>query len=125
MFSFKTVDDADTGGTPEEFLMRYNLGGIHINQAAFNKLQQEISLQLHEVEMKGLWGKERVRLFSGLVPVGSGSFHRIVVREANIPYINAVDFSLKKWTDHRYYEVCTNAALYEIVQKRNMHATSA
>ncbi len=125
VFSFKTVDDADTGGTPEEFLMRYNLGGIHINQAAFNKLQQEISLQLHEVEMKGLWGKERVRLFSGLVPVGSGSFHRIVVREANIPYINAVDFSLKKWTDHRYYEVCTNAALYEIVQKRNMHATSA
>lgn len=124
VFSFKTVDDADTGGTPEEFLMRYNLGGVHINEAAFNKLQQEISLQLHEVELKGLWGKEKVRLFSGLVPVGSGSFHQIVIREANIPYINAADFSLKKWTDRRYYEVCTNAALYDMVQERTSRAAS-
>jgi hypothetical protein len=119
VFSFKTVEDADTGGTPEEFLMRYNLGGIHVNEAAFQKLRQEISLQLHEFDLQGLWGRERVRLFSGLVPVGTGSFHRIVVREANIPDINAADFSLKKWTDRRYYEVCTSAALYEMIEARN------
>jgi hypothetical protein len=124
VFSFKTVDDADTGGIPEDFLMRYNLGGIHINEAAFQKLQQEISLQLHEVDMKGLWGKERVRLFSGLVPVGSGSFHRIVVREAKIPDINATDFSLKGWTERRYYEVCTNAKLYEFIEQRNAKAAT-
>jgi hypothetical protein len=71
-----------------------------------------------------LWGKERVRLFSGLVPVVTGSFHRIVVREANIPDINAADFSLKKWTDRRYYEICTSTTLYEMIEAGNS-ATSA
>ena len=124
VFSFKTVDDEDTGGVPEDFLMRYNLGGVHINDAAFQKLRQEISLQMHEFNLNGLWGREKVRLFSGLVPVGSGSFHRIVIREANIPDINAVDFSLKGWTDRRYYEICTNAALYEMIEQATSKSAS-
>ena len=93
-------------------------------EAAFQKIEQEISLQLHEFDLKGLWGKERVRLFSGLVPVGSGSFHRIVVREANIPDINAADFSLKGWTDRRYYEVCTNAGVYALIEQSESKAAS-
>lgn len=119
VFSFKTVDDAQTGGTPEEFLIRYNIGGVHINHAAFQKLQHEIKLQLNEVELPGLWGKEKVRLYSGLVPVdtasGTASFHNIVVREARIPHINALDMSLREWTDGRYYEVCTNARVYDLI----------
>ncbi len=38
VFSFKAVEDEDTGGNPDEFLLRYNIGGIHINEAAFQKL---------------------------------------------------------------------------------------
>ena len=129
VFAFKTVEDADTGGTPEEFLIRYNIGGVHINELAFQKLQQEIKLQLHEVELPGLWGKEITRLYSGLVPVstngGTASFHRIVVRDARIPHINAVDMSLREWTDRRYYEVCTNAAIYELLDRAASRTVTA
>src|SRR5260370_18515145 len=34
VFSFKTVEDSETGGEPSEFLLRYNVAGIHINEAA-------------------------------------------------------------------------------------------
>jgi hypothetical protein len=127
VFAFKTVEDADTGGTPEEFLIRYNIGGVHINEHAFTKLQQEIKLQLHEVELPGLWGKEKTTLYSGLVPVatnagGTASFHRIVVRDARIPHINAVDMSLREWTDRPYYEVCTNAAVYDLLDAKSSRA---
>jgi len=126
VFSFKTVDDALTGGTPEEFLIRYNIGGVHINHAAFQKLQHEIKLQLNEVELPGLWGKERVHLYSGLVPVdtssGTASFHNIVVREARIPHINVLDMSLREWSDGRYYEVCTNAKVYDLIDSKTARA---
>jgi len=124
VFAFKTVEDADTGGTPEDFLIRYNIGGVHINEYAFKKLQQEIKLQVHQIDLPGLWGKETTMLYSGLVPVatnlgGTASFHRIVVRDARIPHINAVDMSLREWTDRRYYEVCTNTAVYDLLDAKS------
>ena len=116
VFSFKTVEDEDTGGNPDEFLMRFNVGGVNLSESGFRALQHEISLQTHQVELPTLWQKEIVRLYSGLVPLGGGMFHRIVVREARIPHIDASDFSFKSWTGHKYYEVCTNEAIYEYVE---------
>jgi hypothetical protein len=116
VFSFKTVEDDNTGGNPDEFLLRYNIGGIHINEAAFQKLQTEISLQAHDLDLSMIWNRRRVRLFSGMVPVGQGSFHKIVVREGVIAHIDARDFALKQYTDRRYYEICTNAALYKALE---------
>ncbi len=60
VFSFKTVEDADTGGNPDEFLLRYNIGGIHINEAAFQKLRSEISLQPYDVTMQLIWDRRKV-----------------------------------------------------------------
>jgi hypothetical protein len=116
VYSFQSVDDADTGGMPEEFLIRYNIGGVHINQAAFEKLQREISLQLHEMKLPMLFGDQIVKLYTGLVPLPTGSFQRLVVREGRIPHIDARDFSLKRWTDRPYFEVVTNPAIYEYVE---------
>lgn len=124
VYSFQTVDDEDTGGNPEEFLLRYNIGGIHINEPAFQKLTQEISLQAHDLTLPTIWDKEVVRLYSGLVPVGQGSFHRLVVRQGRIPHIEARDFSLKQWTERLYYEVCTNPAIYEYVEQGSAAAPS-
>jgi len=124
VFAFQTVGDEDTGGTPEEFLMRYNIGGIHMNDAAFAKLESEISLKQHELQLPMLWDKEVVRLYSGVVPVGQDVFHKIVVREGRIARIDARDFSLKQWTDRRYYEVCTNESIYEYVESGLSAATA-
>jgi len=117
VFSFKTVEDENTGGNPDEFLMRYNVGGVNINEAAFLQLRQEISLRLHEINLRTLWGKEKVRLHTGLVPLGGDLFHRIVVREGTIARVDASNFSFLGWTERRYYEVCTNNALYDAIER--------
>jgi hypothetical protein len=113
VFNFQTVDDADTAGMPDEFLVRYNVGGIHINASAFEKLSAEISLREHNVEMPMLYGTAKVKLFTGLVPLGQGIFHKLIVREGYIPYIDARDFSLKTWTAKKYYEVVVNESIYD------------
>lgn len=117
VFQFQTVDDASTGGASEEFVLRYNIGGIHIGANAFRKLQDEIALQPFATEVKGVWGPENTILHSGLVPVAGGVFHRVVVREAQLPHVNPRDLSLKGWTESCYYEVCTTQAVYDLVEK--------
>jgi hypothetical protein len=116
VFSFKAVEDEDTGGNPDEFLLRYNIGGIHINEAAFQKLRSEISLQGFDLQVPMIWQKTNVRVYAGVVPLGQGSFHHIIVREGRITHVDARDFSLKHVTDRHYYEVCTHPKIYQAIE---------
>jgi hypothetical protein len=116
VFSFKAVEDEDTGGNPDEFLLRYNIGGIHINEAAFQKLRGEISLQAYDLQVPMIWQKSAVRVYAGVVPLGQGSFHHIVVREGCITRVDARDFSPKGVTDRYYYEVCTHPKIYQAIE---------
>jgi hypothetical protein len=100
----------------------YNVGGIQLSAAAFARLQQEISLQEQEARLPRLWDNEHARLYTGLAPLPGGSFHRLVVREGRIPAINVRDLSLADWTNLFYYEVCTNAAVYDCVQPKSSAA---
>ncbi len=125
VFSFQTVNDADTGGTPDEFLVRYNIGGIHLNQAAFDKLKTEISLEERELPLPTVLGENTVRIYTGMVPVPSGGFHLIAVREGRIPYINAAEFTLRQWTERRYYEVCTSEEIYALLTSGKTEAVAS
>lgn len=116
VFSFKTVEDNETGGEPSEFLLRYNIGGIHINEAAFQKLRTEISLQAYDLQVPMIWSETTVRVYSGLVPLGQGSFHRIIVRQGRIAHVDPHNFSLKHLTDQPYYEVCVHPRIYEAIE---------
>lgn len=122
VYSFQTVPDEDAGGMPEEFLVRYNVGGINMNEQAFQKLRQEIKLERHVLSLPTIWKNEPVCLYSGLVPIGAGLFQKIAVREGLIPYVDPKDFSFKQWTTHRFYEVCVNSAVYEYLET---HAAQA
>src|SRR5215467_12831860 len=116
VFAFKTIEDRESGGEPDEFLLRYNVGGIHINEAAFEKLQSEISLQAYDLEVPMIWNTSTVRVYSGSVPLGGGLFHRIVVRRGRIAHVDPRDFSLKHLTDRYYYEVCTHPKIYKAIE---------
>jgi hypothetical protein len=115
VYAFQTLGDAEAEN-PDEFILKYNLGGIRISQAAFNKLEQEISLEPISAAFRGLWDSEEIRLHSGLVPLGSGIFRKIVVRASRIPLIDVRTFTLKHWTERWYYEVCSNPAIYAQVE---------
>jgi hypothetical protein len=125
VFSFKSVEDEDTGGNPDEFLLRYNIGGIHMNQAAFQKLRGEISLQAFDLQVPMIWQKSTVRVYAGVVPLGQGSFHRIIIREGRIAHVDARDFSLKNFTNRNYYEVCTHPKIYQAIESVANLATAA
>ncbi len=117
VFCIQTVEDKDTGGIPDEFLVRYNIGGIHISQQAFEKLQTEILLKPYATRLPTIWDEPSVRLFGGTVPIGAGLFHKLVVREGHVPHVEAESLRLKTWTDRRYYEVCVDQRIYDLIEK--------
>ena len=95
VYAFQTISDNQDGENPDEFILKYNLGGIRISEAAFKKLEQEISLEPVIASFPRLWNVEELRLLSGLVPLGSGIFRKIVIRSSRIPTIDARTFTLK------------------------------
>ena len=112
VYAFQTVSDADAAESAEDFVMAFNLGGIRLSPAAFGKLQGEISLEPVRLALPELWGSERFKLYRGLVTVDNDIFRRIVLRESRVAHIDPRTFTLKKWTEKTYYEVCTDPAIY-------------
>ncbi len=112
VYAFQTVDDAPVGDTFVELLSQFNIDGIRLSEAAFQKLQQEISLELCSLALPRLWDGEHARLFRGLVPVDREVFRTILIREGHVALADPRDYTVHGWTQQRYYEVCTNAALY-------------
>jgi class 3 adenylate cyclase len=113
--------DVDADGNPEDVILSFNLGGIRMNQAAFSKLQQEITLEPLKVKLPPALAssdKGEYKLFTATVPVDKDIFRKIVVRESRIPRIDPADFCVKGWTDRSYYEICTDPGIYNALEKR-------
>ncbi|HEV2114274.1 MAG TPA: hypothetical protein VGR50_08990 [Terriglobales bacterium] len=125
VYSFLTMENTSSDFTSDEFLLRFNVGGINMNEAAFQKLRQEISLQVIDRELHTLWDAETVRLHHGVVPLGQDAFRRIVVREGKIARIDPRDFAFKTWTEQNYYEVCTHPTIYEYVESVPVSRTAS
>jgi hypothetical protein len=111
VYAFQTVSDADVEDSPDDFILKYNLNGIRISEAAFQRLKQEISLELAPLDLPKAWEGEEFHLWSGLVPVGNDIFRKIVVRGSRMPQIDPHNFSVQLWTERWYYEVCSNPAI--------------
>ena len=120
VYAFQAAE-MDENGNPEDVILSFNLGGIRMNEAAFGKLQQEITLEPLKVRLPPSLAssdKGEYKLFSATVPVDKDIFRKIVVRESRIPRINPADFSVKGWTDRRYYEICTDQAIYSALERK-------
>lgn len=118
VFVFQTADEEAAAGALEDFLLNYNVGGIHLPRAAFDKMRDEISLEEFEMELPMPWGPEKVRLFRGLVPVSPGVFHPILVREGRAAQVEVRDFGFVRWANHIYYEVCANPELIAAIERQ-------
>jgi hypothetical protein len=112
VYAFQTVSDADAGEAAEDFLMAFNLGGIRLSPAAFQKLRNEISLEPVNLKLPELWGSESFVLYRGLVTVDNDIFRKIVLRESRVAQVDPRNFTLQKWTEKSYYEVCSDPAIY-------------
>jgi len=111
----------DEAENPEDSILSFNLGGIRMNEAAFRKLEQEISLVPLAVKLPpsiASSDKGEYKLSSATVPVDRDIFRKIVVRVSRVPRVNVEDFSVQGWTDRTYYEVCTDPAIYAALEKK-------
>jgi hypothetical protein len=124
VYAFQTVSDVDAGEAAEDFVMSFNLGGIRMSPEAFDKLRKEISLEPLEMKLPELWGEEKFKLYSALVATDNGIFRKIVLRESSVAQIDPRNFTLQKWTDKRYYEVCTDPAIYGELEGEKAAAAS-
>jgi hypothetical protein len=121
VYAFQAAE-IDENGNPEDVTLSFNLSGIRMNETAFRKLKEEITLEPLKVKLPASFAssdKGEYKLFSGTVPVDKDIFRKIVVRESRIPRIDGADFAVKGWTNRRYYEICTDAAIYAALEKRN------
>ncbi len=115
-FSLFQFLNALEGASPEEldeFLVRYNMNGIELNEEGFQKLSEEISLDSIDTKLDMPWGKETVTLFFGEVPMGE-SVELLVLRKGYARQL-LPDGKIGVVSSHPYYEVCTNPGLYELV----------
>jgi hypothetical protein len=120
VYAFQAAE-IDADGNPEDVILSFNLGGIRLNEGAFRKLQQEITLEPMKVRLPPQLSssdKGEYHLFSAMVPVDRDIFRKIVVRESRIPRIDPADFSVTGWTERSYYEVCTDPAIYSALERR-------
>ncbi len=111
VYEFRASDGAEAES------MKYNVGGVRISEAAFNRLRAEISFEECKLEFPRLWGNENVRFWSALVPVGADIFRRLIVRVTQAPIVKPSEFTLVRWTENAIYEVCTNPAVYSALEK--------
>jgi class 3 adenylate cyclase len=113
LFQFLTAMEGASPEELDEFLVRFNMNGIELNDEGFQKLSEEISLDSIETKQEMPWGKENVTLYFGEVPMGE-SVELLVLRKGVARELMP-DGKIGIASSHAYYEVCTSAALYDLV----------
>ncbi len=114
VFLFQPVMGAVEDEEAEEFLIRYNLDGIELNEEGFQKLSEEISMTSFEMQCPMPWGREPVTLYYGEVPLGE-TLEPIVLRKGYVRQIMP-DGRIGGPGSRAFYEVCATAEVRELVE---------
>jgi hypothetical protein len=112
VFQFLTALEGASAEELDEFLVRFNMNGIELNDEGFQKLSEEISLEKLVTKLDMPWAKQDVTLYYGEVPMGE-SVELLVVREGLAREL-LPDGKIGKTSDHHYYEVCTSPVIYDL-----------
>ena len=116
LFLFQTVMEGASEEEAGEFLIRFNLNGVELNDEGFAKLSEEISLASVESECNMPWGRERVTFYCGEVPIGEG-LEPLVIRKGFVRQL-LPDGKIGGLGTCPYYEVCTSPEVFDLVGAR-------
>jgi hypothetical protein len=114
LFLFQTMTEGVAEDEADEFLIRFNLNGVELNDEGFQKLQEEISLTPLETDCVMPWGKERVTFFYGETPVGEG-LEPVLIRRGFIRQM-LPGGKIGEAGTRPYYEVCVNPKVLELAE---------
>jgi hypothetical protein len=114
LFLFQTMTEGVAEDEADEFLIRFNLNGVELNDEGFQKLQEEISLTPLEADCVMPWGKESVTFYYGETPVGQG-LEPVLIRRGFIRQL-LPGGKIGEAGTRPYYEVCVNPQVMELVE---------
>jgi hypothetical protein len=114
LFLFQTMMEGVAEDEADEFLIRFNLNGVELNEEGFLKLEEEIALTVVEADCVMPWGKERVTFYAGETPVGEG-LEPILIRRGYVRQL-LPDGKIGSAAARAYYEVCTSPKVFELVE---------
>ncbi len=113
LFQFLNALEGASAEELDEFLVRYNMNGVELNDEGFQKLSEEISLDSIQTKLDLPWGRENVTLFFGEVPMGE-TVELLVLRRGAARQL-LPDGQIGAPSSHVYYEICTSSGLHELV----------
>jgi len=114
LFLFQTVMEGADEEEMDEFLIRFNMNGVELNEEGFAKLSEEISMASVETDCQMPWGRERVTFYFGEAPIGEG-LEPILIRKGFVRQL-LPDGKIGGKSAHAYYEVCTSPKVFELVE---------
>jgi uncharacterized protein (DUF2164 family) len=114
VFLFQTMTEGVAEDEADEFLIRFNLNGVELNDEGFQKMQEEIALTPLEANCVMPWGKERVALYYGETPVGEG-LEPVLIRRGFVRQL-LPGGKIGEPGSRPYYEVCANPKALELVE---------
>jgi len=114
VYQIDTTKMTGAGFLPSPVL-RYNVMGIELAPDGFEKLHDEIYLKRIETVIPEI-RKAPLILYTGKFPTASGNYQRIIIREEDVYLVSPENLSHLRPTGRKYYEVCTQPALYEYVK---------
>ena len=114
LFVFQPGVEGAQEDEADEFLIRFNLNGVELNDEGFAKLSEEIALQSFEVECEMPWGQELTTFFLGHVPIGD-AVEPVLLRRGHVRQLLS-DGRIGPEGQRAYYEVCTDLRVHELVE---------
>jgi len=117
LYVYQAARETDKGSSEDEIILRYNVNGIELNEAGFNKLAKEIDLKTMNCLIPEIQ-KEPIIIHTGKFPLVTGTFQRLIIREEWIQEMDTVNYKPAGMVNRKYFEVCTQEALKKYVKKQ-------
>lgn len=115
LYVFKNIQE-ENEDTIDDLSLRYNVNGIELSEEGFAKLSCEIKLK--PVTYKTDLG-EIIQLYAGKVPLLSGHYQQLAIRESPVYEINPETLNAAGETSRKYYEICTHQGIYDYINSLN------
>jgi hypothetical protein len=113
LFVFQNALEEESEDTIDDLSLRYNVNGIELDPEGFARLCREINMK----NITYPAGKnKKVKLHAGKMPMITGDFQYIVIREAPILKVKPDNLDVIRETSRKYYEVCTHPEIYEFAK---------
>jgi hypothetical protein len=117
LYVYQSAAGKDKDLSNDEIVLRFNVNGIELNQAGFTKLSREIDLKTMNCLIPEIQ-RDPIVIHTGKFPLVTGAFQRLIIREDWVQELNTTNYQPAEKVDRKYFEVCTQGALKEYVEKQ-------